>query len=145
MKSVKLRVYDCVDTQASSSSKVDCGSSPVSYITLDRGKTININYDVNSFAALAKFYGKEVGVSYRKQEVRRGVNPQQDIQCDSECFDNEDDVTYYSNLNCNYQSCNGTRKKLRFLFGSSGSGCSTLSITFGVLIGHVLTAIALLF
>ena len=140
-KSVNLAVYDCF--QATLNSKTVCGKSTVSNVALERGKTVNINYEVNNRTVMAKFFGEEVCVSYMELlVVRIGAIVSQALECDTECFSDDEKETYQTNISCTDQSCLRTKKRLRFVVSSGGS---TFSTTFGILIGFALLATGLLF
>lgn len=112
--SVRISVYKCV--QATSSSKPVCLNDPVSVKTVEKGETVDLEYDVNDYAVTAKFFGKETCVAYRKKsklQTSSGITIAP--SCESECFVDEEYETYDSDLVCSSLGCLGGRNKLKFV------------------------------
>ena len=113
--SARLLVYDCI--RASSSSKAACGGQPVKTILLHRGISTNLNYDVNEYGVMAKFYGEDICVSYRRHKILQGISSQNTKKCEKKCFsikETEETATYKSDVFCSYDSCGGGYHSLRF-------------------------------
>lgn len=111
----RLIVYDCI--RASSSSKAACGGKPVKTVLLYRGIATSLNYDVNGYAVMAKFYGEDICVSYRGHSIRKGTSYRNTKKCEKKCFsikETEETVTYKSEVTCSYISCGGGYHSLRF-------------------------------
>ena len=83
---------------------------------------------------MAKFYGDEVCVSYRKRERRRGIINRDEQKCESECFDDEEEETYFSDLFCSSHSCGGGYNKLKFELTSAGKELKAKQMTIAAVL-----------
>ena len=141
-KSAQLKIYNCEATP--NDTKLDCGKKVVSEANLEKGKEVDVKYNVNGYAVLAKFIGTEVCVSYRDEEITTGTTVSIESKCESECFCYMEYETYFKNITCSKNKCDThAKKKLKFvLHVSSGS---RFAATIGVIFGCVLTTAAVLF
>ena len=113
--SARLLVYDCI--RASSGSKAACGGRPIKNVLLYRGISTNIDYDVNGYAVMAKFFGEDICVSYRRHSISKGALYRNTKKCEKKCFsikETEETATYKSEVTCSYISCGGGYNSLRF-------------------------------
>lgn len=128
--SARLLVYDCI--RASSSSKAACGGKPIKTILLYRGISTNLNYDVNEYAVMVKFYGEDICVSYREHTILKGISSQNTKECEKKCFsikETEETATYKSDVFCSYSSCGGEYHSLRFEASSKSAHKAPLFTT----------------
>ena len=88
--SAKLRIYDCY--KFSSSWLPTCVKKKD--VSLKQGLKTNLYNNKNSYLVMAKYFGKEVCVSYRKKEKK--IDNKYCYKCEKECFDDEEEETYYS-------------------------------------------------
>ena len=112
--SVTLRLYNC--NKASSTSMYTC--TKIKDVPLKKGTTTNLNYNVNGYSVMAKFFGKQVCVSYFKLEKAKNGSIYKQ-KCEEECFDDYEDETYYQ-AGCDPKSCTGQHKKFKFGLTSAG-------------------------
>ena len=115
LTSVKLRIYDC--HQASSSVKPTCVKKKD--VSLRKGFNTNLYYDKNGYSVMARFYGKEVCVSYRKKEKKSDNSIH--YNCEKECFDDKEEESYYSQPG-------GKKDLLKFELSSAAADMKTKQI-----------------
>ena len=138
---VKLAVYKCI--QATSDSASACGGQAVREVVLEKGKTTAVSFASTDGipTVLAKFFGDEVCVAYREEQIRKGTIVRHDFMCDSECFSDDEEVTYHSDFYCSTLSCGGTKKKFKFEVRDGAEG---FVMRLSVLIGLAVTATGLI-
>ena len=138
---VKLVVYKCI--QATSSSVSACGGQAVREVVLEKGKTATVSFASTDGTptVLAKFFGDEVCVAYREEQIRKGTIVKHDFMCDSECFSDDEEVTYHSDFYCSTVRCGGTKKKFKF---EVRDGAEKFVMRLSVLIGLAVSATGLI-
>ena len=118
--SIQLLLWDCI--QATSSSKPACGGKYATKTKLKKGDTEkSLGFRANNVEVKAKFFGKEVCVSYMYKYIKKGVNAESYERCESSCFDydEEERETYIYDVFCSYSSCGGSRHRMKFTSGST--------------------------
>ena len=66
---IHLQLWDCART--SSDHKATCGGSPEVEILLEKGEERNTGYYVNGRDVVAKYYGKDLCVSFYRIDIHR--------------------------------------------------------------------------
>ena len=146
-KSARLEIYTsyCEATSSSNYTTLGCSEENLNKsVDLERGKEVDVKYNVNGYAVLAMFIGTEVCISYRYKEITTRTAVSTEWKCESECFWDMRYETYFKNITCSKNKCDTrAEKKLKFvLHVSSGS---RFAATIGVILGCVLTTAAVLF
>lgn len=94
----------------------------------------DLGEDTNDYRVMARFYGDEVCVSLRQNDVTDGK-----YSCEEDCASihkkrGKLTLTYHSTIKCNIYSCGGGTSSLRFFLTSRAGGVVGGGFNFTVVI-----------
>jgi hypothetical protein len=117
--SVHVTVYFCYQTYNAAETICEV---KIAQNTLRKGLVTNLDYDINEYALLAKFYGREICTSYRKMILSKtpGTPVENSTSCDMDCFTGNKMVDIEDDYVCDGNKCGDGVQKLNFIV-TSGS------------------------
>ena len=116
--SVHVTVYYCY--QLNDTAPTICDVKYAEH-TLRKGLVTNLNHDVNGYALLAKFYGREICTSYRNKVLLKKIGePFKKIRtlCEKDCFTGNTMVDIDYDYVCDGKKCQNATEKLKFIVTS---------------------------
>ena len=119
--SVHVTVYLCYEKTLNASSATLCFLK-ISEATLRKDVVTDLDYDINKYAVLGKFYGRDICVSYRDRILSRrpGRPTENTTSCRSDCFTDDKIVDIEYDYICDEPNCLVDIQKLQFVVKSGG-------------------------
>ena len=118
--SVHITVNLCYAQTVNATPVNDC-FLPLSDVTLQKDVVKDLDYDINNYALLGKFYGRDICVSYRDRILskRPGRPTENRTSCRSDCFTGDKLVDIEYDYACDQASnCLADIQKLQFVVKS---------------------------
>jgi hypothetical protein len=115
--SVQITVFRC--SQHSETAKNVCTNKGFK-ATLRKDLVTNLDYDNHGYALLAKFYGREICVSYRTMILSHmpGRPLENRTSCESDCFADSKMVVIEYDSVCDATKCLQAKQNLHFIVNS---------------------------